>query len=46
MLPDPEEAALARLRAYQEEAGMTFEDPAAPVQGDGRYGPDGDLPWR
>ena len=46
MRADPEEEALARLRAYQEVAGMTFEVPGLPVQGDGKFGPVGVLPWR
>jgi len=31
MIRDPADDAIAALRAYQEEAGMTFEDPDAPV---------------
>jgi hypothetical protein len=47
MVPDPEEAALTALRAHQEAAGMTFENPDAPVAGDGKLfpGSDGDFPW-
>lgn len=48
MVADPEEEALDALRAHQEAMGMTFEDPAAPVAGDGKLpgdGSGGDLPW-
>jgi hypothetical protein len=31
MVDSPEEIALAELKRYQEETGMTFEDPDAPV---------------
>ena len=31
MTEDPEEEAKAALRKYQEEQGMVFEDPDAPV---------------
>lgn len=33
MTEDPDSAAMADLRAYQEQMGMTFEDPDAPVAG-------------
>jgi predicted NUDIX family NTP pyrophosphohydrolase len=44
MVPDPEEEALAALRAHQEETGMKFENPDAPVGGDGKW-PGAELPW-
>jgi hypothetical protein len=46
MVANPEEEALTALRAYQESVGMTFENPDEPVAGDGKWGPEGDLPWR
>jgi hypothetical protein len=47
MITDPEEIALANLRAHQEATGMTFVNPDEPVQGDGTWDPgEGDLPWR
>jgi len=46
MVANPDEEALKALRAYQEEMGMTFEDPDAPVASDGKFDPEGDLPWR
>jgi hypothetical protein len=45
MISDPAEEALAALRAHQEEAGMKFENPDAPVGGDGKWAP-GDFPWQ
>lgn len=47
MVTNPEEEALAALRQYQEEKGMTFEDPEAPVGPDDKtlYGDDGDIRW-
>jgi hypothetical protein len=32
MVTNPEEEALAALKAHQEEAGMIFENPDAPVE--------------
>ena len=47
MVTNPEEEALDALRAHQEEAGMVFEDPDAPVTPSENtlYG-DGDVRWR
>jgi hypothetical protein len=33
MTADPDDEALANLRAYQKQMGITFEDPDAPVDG-------------
>lgn len=41
MITNPEEEALAELRRHQAEAGITFEDPDAPVAGTGSE----DLGW-
>jgi hypothetical protein len=47
MVPDPADEALAALRAYQEAAGMTFEDPDAPVAPDDKtLYEEGDIRWR
>jgi hypothetical protein len=47
MVANPEEEALEALRAHQEAAGMTFENPDAPVAPDDKtlYGEE-DFPWR
>jgi hypothetical protein len=47
MVTNPEEEALEALRAHQEAAGITFENPDAPVAPDDKtlYGGE-DLPWR
>lgn len=47
MTDSPEEQALRALRAHQEEAGMTFEDPDGYVPPDDKtmYG-EGDIPWQ
>lgn len=34
MTEDPDQGALEELRRHQEAAGMTFEDPDAPVHAD------------
>lgn len=39
MVEDPEEQALAALRAHQEAAGMTFSNPDAPVAGGDEVAP-------
>ena len=41
MVTNPEEEALAELRKHQQAAGITFEDPDAPVAGTGGE----DLGW-
>jgi hypothetical protein len=46
MISNPEEEALDALRAHQEAMGMKFENPDAPVIGDGKWPADGDVPWR
>ena len=44
MISDPEQEALAALRRHQEEMGMQFEDPAAPVAAlHPEYAPDEEL---
>lgn len=45
MVSNPEEEALAALRAHQEATGMKFENPDAPVTPIGKWGTDGDFPW-
>lgn len=40
MIDDPQEIALTALRKHQEELGMTFEQPGAPVPAMPGYGPD------
>jgi hypothetical protein len=40
MVSNPEEEALAALKAHQEEAGMQFEDPDAPVTPFGKQDPE------
>lgn len=47
MVTNPEEEALAALRAHQEVMGMQFDAPDAPVGPDDKtlYG-EGDIPWR
>lgn len=47
MVTNPEEEALEALRAHQDEAGIAFEDPDAPVAPSENtlYG-DGDVRWR
>ena len=44
MVTNPEEEALAALRAHQEAVGMTFQDPDTPVTP--ASAADGELPWR
>jgi hypothetical protein len=47
MVSDPEQEALAALAAYQKEKGMVFENPDAPVAGDGKMIGDWDgRPWQ